>query len=208
MNFFKNPNFDSIKILAGLLIVAGAGYFLFSSSGERGLDSSGKVLKGDKKDFAVNDGSNFKEKYLVKVTTTFDGQGGCKVIFTYSDGTQSTYNGTPEGLFPEDGCDIGGVVYGEDGEIIENGPKVNFSVDESGSVSVSSPSAILTNQIKLWMQGFLPQTAVTGELNTETTNAIKGLQASKGLTASGTLDSGTVNAISEGTANISGNIDN
>ncbi len=208
MNFFKNPNFDSIKILAGLLIVAGAGYFLFSGSGDRGLGQAGKVFKGDKKDFAVNEGSNFKEKYIVKVSTSFDGQGGCTVTFTFSDGTSTTYNGEPAGLFPEDGCDIDGIVYGDDGETTENGPKVNFSVDESGSVSVSSPSAILTSQIKLWMQGLLPNTAVTGGLNTETTNAIKGLQVSKGLTASGTLDSGTVNAISEGTANISGNIDN
>lgn len=202
MNFFKNPNFDSIKILAGLLIVAGAGYFLFSSGGERGLDSSGKVFKGDKKDFTVNDGSTFKEKYVVSVSTDFPGNGTCTVTFTFSDGTTSSYSGTPTGTLPEDGCTIAGVVYGA--EDVD----VNFSVDQSGEVSVSSPSAVLTNQVQLWMQGLISNMSVTGELNTETTNAIKGLQASKGLTASGTLDSGTVNAISEGTANISGNIDN
>lgn len=205
MSFLKNPNFDSIKILAGLLIVAGAGYFLFSGSGDRGLGQVGKVIKGDKKDFAINDGSTFKEKVVVSVATAFDGKGGCTVTFTYSDGTEATYSGTPAGLLPEDGCTIGGVVYGADED---NDTLINFSVDQSGAVSVSSPSAILTNQIQLWMQGLIPNTAVTGELNTETTNAIKGLQSSKGMTVSGTLDSGTVNAISEGTANISGNIDN
>lgn len=202
MNFFKNPNFDSIKILAGLLIVAGAGYFLFSSGGERGLDSSGKVFKGDKKDFAVNDGSNFKEKYVVSVATSFPGNGTCTVTFNYSDGTSETYNGTPAGTFPEDGCDISGVVYGA--EDVD----VNFSIDQSGEVSVSSPSAVLTNQVQLWMQGLISNMSVTGELNSETTNAIKGLQASKGLTASGTLDSGTVNVISEATADISGTLNN
>lgn len=205
MSFFKNPNFDSIKILAGLLIVAGAGYFLFSGSGDRGLGQVGKVIKGDKKDFAINEGSTFKEKVVVSVATVFDGQGGCQVIFTYNDGSTLTLNGTPEGLLPEDGCNIGGVVYGADED---SDTLINFSVDESGAVSISSPSAILTNQVQLWMQGLIPNTAVTGELNTETTNAIKGLQASKGMTVSGNLDSGTVNVISEGTANISGNTDN
>ena len=206
MNFFKNPNFDSIKILAGLLIVAGAGYFLFSGTGDRGLGQAGKVIKGDKKDFVQND---YKQKYLVDVGVDYYANDTCTVYFYYSDGTNEPFAGTT--VYGSDGgkkCNIGGVVYDEDGNIVENGPKVSFSVDQSGSVSVSSPSAILTNQVQLWMQGLLPNTAVTGELNAETTNAIKGLQASYGLTASGTLDSGTVNAISEGTANISGNIDN
>ena len=78
MNFFKGPNFDSINILAVLLIVAGAGYFLFSSGGDRGLDSSGKVIKN-----TATDGSK------VSISFSYEGDSCTMTTCADIDGTNS-----------------------------------------------------------------------------------------------------------------------
>ncbi len=100
MSFFKNPQYNSIKVLLLLVLIVGSGYFVFSNSANRGVDQTGKTFFNKKN--TIQDNGPQAKKIIV-----WGGTGECTVVFddgSYIDGT-TEYNadGTFKGCRDGDG---------------------------------------------------------------------------------------------------------
>lgn len=87
MSFFKNPQYNSIKVVLLLVLIVGSGYFVFSNNANRGIDQTGKTFF-NKKNTDENPGSNARKIIF------WGGTGTCTVILSngsFIDGT-SVYN--------------------------------------------------------------------------------------------------------------------
>ncbi|USN94709.1 MAG: peptidoglycan-binding protein [Candidatus Nomurabacteria bacterium] len=208
MNLFKDPRYSSLRLVILIVLILISGYFINKYTGSPDNYFSGKVgdvanrkpINKNIDNIGMGNGQNELKKYLVNTTTEFDYSGGCTVTFFFSDGTSQTYSGTPAGLFPEDGCNIGGeIYYGED-----TGTDIVISIDQAGEVSVNSSNPVITTQMLLWMRGFLPENAITGTMGGETVSAINSFQSYLGVSQTGEVNSAVESGLNNFINNLPG----
>ncbi len=127
MSFFKNPEFNSLKVLLLLVVFVGTGYFVFSNNSDRSVDQTGKVFfnKKDNTDTSVQ-----SRKIIVWGNT-----GTCTVVYdngTWADGT-STYaaDGSFVGCTLSDGTLVTPGAVGVEDIIEHGGPKDVSIIEES-----------------------------------------------------------------------------
>lgn len=128
MSFFKNPEFNSLKVLLLLVLIAGSGYFVFSNNTDRSVDQSGKVFF-NKKDKA-QDSSLESRKIIVWGNT-----GQCTVVYdngTWADGiSQYDASGNFTGCLLSDGTTVTPGTVGVEDIIEHGGPKEVSIIEES-----------------------------------------------------------------------------
>lgn len=120
MSFFKNPQYNSIKVLLLVVLISGSGYFIFSNNDSRGTDQTGKIFF-NKKD--KNENTDTGSRKIIVWGNT----GECTVVYTngtWADGT-STYanDGSFAGCLLSNGTLVTPGMVGIEDIIEHNGPK-------------------------------------------------------------------------------------
>jgi len=167
MSFFKNPEYNSLVSVLVIAVVLGVGYIVFQNAGNPDNLQTGRIIGGTKYE-------NNTTPSLKKISRVYDWtSGGCTVV--YNDGTFDTgisqFNNS--GAFS--GCLL------PSGEVVTVGGAVSQVVENPKVIQIKE------NQMLLVSQGYLLPADVTGEMNTNTVNAIKAFQKKNGLTITGTI---------------------
>lgn len=115
MNFFKNPEYSSIRIILLIVIIAGAGYFIVSNLSDRGVgEQTGKVYSNERvlntnpgavtmpdlqgvKFASSSSTSDAESKILISVTNNGDGTCTVTVIDTETWTNPSEHTGVWNG---------------------------------------------------------------------------------------------------------------
>ncbi len=168
MSFFKNPEYNSFISVLVIAVVLGVGYVVFQNAGDPDNIQTGRIIGGTKyKNDTTPDQTNMRR--VINWSS-----GGCTVV--YNDGSFvggiSQYNAN--GAFS--GCLLpsGEIIY------VNNGT-VSQVIDDPKIVGIREDQMLLVSQ------GYLSEADITGEMNTNTVNAIKAFQKKNGLTVTGTI---------------------